>query len=61
MIITEVWIYRVFYGAIIFPLSFAITWETIKTGKVPAVPISTVIMIAILTGGEAAIAFLKKA
>jgi hypothetical protein len=58
--ITDRWIYRVFYGAIVAALVFGMVWETVTTGKLPAVPFSTVLLMVALTGGDAAITFLKR-
>jgi hypothetical protein len=58
--ITEKWIYRVFYGALIFSFCFAFSLEAWSTKKVPSVPINDVLLLAALTGTPAVLAFLTQ-
>jgi hypothetical protein len=58
-VITEKWIYRIFYGSLVAAVVFGMVWETIKTGKMPSVPFNTVLLLAVLTGTDAVLTFLK--
>jgi hypothetical protein len=59
--VTELWVYRVFFGTWLGCVAFPFAWIAFRTGKLPEIPSSVVLLTLGLMGGDALRTFLSSA